>query len=150
LLNDESRLINSYTMKTGNNWGVGILILRSDGKTLIGKRTDNHLWCTPGGKVNIGETVLKGIIREVKEEVNLNIHSPELFDIHVGSFGNEKVWITFSFYTDDYSGTIRPQAAEMEELKWVNILELLSLDLFLPTKMMLDKYLELHPEAVSA
>ena len=131
-------------MKTGNNWGIGVLIITEDNMTLMGKRTDNKLWCTPGGKVEVGETVLEGIIRETREESNLKIHNPILFDIEVGAFSNEKVWVTFSFLAKEFSGKEKPQESEMSELKWMKISDAMKLDLFEPTRMMIDKALKLN------
>jgi len=55
---------------------VGI-IQRTDGKVLITKRKKNQLlgglWEFPGGKVEKSETLENAILREIKEEVNLDV-----------------------------------------------------------------------------
>jgi A/G-specific adenine glycosylase len=57
---------------------IGI-IKNNDNKLLITKRKKDQLlgglWEFPGGKVNDSETLDQALIREIKEEVNLDIHS---------------------------------------------------------------------------
>ena len=56
-------LVEHGTMKQGNNYGCGVILLDPNtGKILLAKRTDNHQWATPGGKVEIGETPKEKII----------------------------------------------------------------------------------------
>lgn len=53
--------------------GVLAVALR-DGEALLVKRAnppDQHLWGFPGGKVEPGETVAEGALRELKEETGL-------------------------------------------------------------------------------
>jgi mutator protein MutT len=134
----DMQLITNYTMRHGNNWGVGVLILNNKNQALVGLRTDTKDWCTPGGKVEVGETVLKGILRETKEEVNLKLRNPELVDVIVKPFRNNKVWVTFMFLATEYSGKEKPQLSELSELNWVNLEELKHMNLFEPTRVMLD------------
>ena len=53
-------------------------IINKENKLLIIKRDPNEIafpdkWTIPGGKLQEGEDVERGLRREVKEEVNLNI-----------------------------------------------------------------------------
>ncbi|MBW2971325.1 NUDIX hydrolase [Candidatus Woesearchaeota archaeon] len=57
-------------------------IIENQGRVLLVKRTrepDIGFWCIPGGIVNMGETSLDAVIREVKEEVGLDINPRFLF-----------------------------------------------------------------------
>lgn len=42
-----------------------------DGKILLIKRSDNGLWCTPGGQVDVGESLAEAALRELWEETGL-------------------------------------------------------------------------------
>ena len=62
--------------------GIGVLIINSEGKILIGKRKGVHEeneYSIPGGKLGLGETFEETAIREIKEETNLNIKNPAVY-----------------------------------------------------------------------
>ena len=51
-------------------------------KILLTRRTDNGLWCLPGGKMEAGESVEECCQREVFEETGLEIHMRRLIGIY--------------------------------------------------------------------
>jgi 8-oxo-dGTP diphosphatase len=63
--------------------GAGALIHR-DGKLLLVRRAeepDLGFWSFPGGMVEVGETTEQAAVREVKEEVGLDIAIERLFGV---------------------------------------------------------------------
>ncbi len=57
--------------------GASVLVQREDGHVLLIERLRDPgkmLWAFPGGKVECGETVEEGAMREVKEETNINVN----------------------------------------------------------------------------
>ena len=50
-----------------------VLFDRTKQKVLLTHRTDNGLWCLPGGMVDPGETVAECCEREVLEETGLKV-----------------------------------------------------------------------------
>lgn len=50
---------------------VNAVVIRGDG-VLLTRRSDNGLWCLPGGLVEFGETVVEALVRELREEVNVS------------------------------------------------------------------------------
>jgi len=69
--------------------GVGVMILNKQGQVLLGKRHDNAekagsdlhgegTWTMPGGKLDFHETLIDGAIREVAEEIGVNIPKEKL------------------------------------------------------------------------
>lgn len=69
-------------MKPGIDYigvGTGAFIINDDGKILLTRRGVNARnqvgkWEAPGGKVEFGETAKQTILREAKEELNIDIH----------------------------------------------------------------------------
>jgi len=65
---------------------VGIILVNSERKVLLQLRdkTENYYpshWTLPGGKIEVGESPEQAIVREVKEELDLDLRNHELFKI---------------------------------------------------------------------
>lgn len=63
---------------------VDAIILNDRGEILLQQRSDMDIWGMPGGMMELKETVLEALEREVKEETNLEIEHPTLFGIYSG------------------------------------------------------------------
>jgi 8-oxo-dGTP diphosphatase len=74
--------------------GVFGLILDEKNRILLCHRTDIDLWNLPGGGLEKGETPWQGVIREVKEEVGLEVEIIKLQGIYSKTFEDD---IIFSF-----------------------------------------------------
>jgi|DewCreStandDraft_5_1066085.scaffolds.fasta_scaffold00086_106 ADP-ribose pyrophosphatase YjhB (NUDIX family)/ubiquinone/menaquinone biosynthesis C-methylase UbiE len=63
---------------------VCAVIRDRDGRVLLARRTDNGLWCLPGGAMEVGETVEAAVRREVREETGLEValDEPPLFGVY--------------------------------------------------------------------
>ena len=66
--------------------GAAAIIVNNEGKILLQSRSDKGVWGVPGGCQELGERFKDTIIREVKEETNLDIKEEdlELIDIVSG------------------------------------------------------------------
>ena len=140
---DLIQLVSEGKMKSGNNYGTGMIVVDpATGKILVARRTDTKNMCTPGGKVEIGETVLQGAVRETKEEAGIDVHSCYLYSYEMHTAENGKNWVSFMFITNDWSGEIKNQVAEVEPWAWVDVDTALSMDLFPPTEKSIVRALE--------
>ena len=142
---DFLELVEHGKMTTGQNWGVGIILADPHtGKIALAKRTDNHLWATPGGKVEISETPKQGAIRECKEESNVTINSMICYDYGLHIAPNGKNWVSFMFLSTDFDASkIKNQESEMEPFEWFTLSEALELDLFPPSRKGIETAIEL-------
>ena len=101
------------------------IIYDKDKGILLEKRTDNGMWCVPGGAIELGETLEEALKREVKEETSLDIFNPKLFDVKAGVHmvypNKDEVYYTDVVYEiNEYAGELKPDE-ESEELVWTPI-----------------------------
>lgn len=66
---------------------VAAAIIRHEGKIFIAQRNDKspfvpHKWEFPGGKVEFGESPEECVVREVKEELDMDVKVESLFGIN--------------------------------------------------------------------
>lgn len=106
-------------------------LLNSRGELLIQKRNENlkrnpGKWAFTGGAVDTNETSLEGAIREVKEEIGIDIKDDEIE--YLLSFKREKgfvdVWLVKKDIVID---ELVLQKEEVSEAKWVSLNELIKL-----------------------
>lgn len=62
--------------------GVRAIIQDKDKKILLIHRKDTGRWGMPAGSVELGESVMDALIREVKEETGLNVETAKPFAIY--------------------------------------------------------------------
>lgn len=92
---------------------------------LFEKRSDNGMWCVPGGAIELGESLEQALAREVKEETSLDIANPKLFDVasnvHMIYPNKDEVYYTDVVYeVNEYEGTLKFDE-ESTDLKWFKI-----------------------------
>ncbi len=92
-----------------------------DGEILLARSKGKDVWYIPGGKREGAESDQETLIREVKEELTVDL-LPETIK-HLGTFKAqahgkpEGVFVQMTCYTADYKGELVP-AAEIEEMGW--------------------------------
>jgi phosphoglycolate phosphatase len=120
---------------------VGALIRNDEGKVLL---CESHKWpglyTVPGGHVELGETCEGALVREIKEEVGLNIKILELLSIQQVIFPKE-FWVSNShFIFFDYLciapgiQTVTIDSDEIQSTVWADPAEALGLKI--------DRYLK--------
>jgi ADP-ribose pyrophosphatase YjhB (NUDIX family) len=63
--------------------GCSAILFDEDRKNvLLTQRTDNGLWCLPGGMVDPGESIVDGCVREVLEETGLIVKVKRLSGVY--------------------------------------------------------------------
>lgn len=92
-------------------------------RVLTVRKRGTEKFMFPGGKPELGESVLDTAIREVKEEIGIGLEAKQLTQIGVyeAPAANEaKHTVVATVFTYD-GDTIEPQmAAEIAELSWVS------------------------------
>lgn len=103
--------------------GASILLENSAGEVLLERRTDNGAWCYPGGSVELFECTDDAARRELREETGLAAGPLTLFGVFSGPQyryiypnGDEVSNVDVVYLCRDWTGTLRPQPGEVEEL----------------------------------
>ncbi len=99
----------------------GIIFDREKG-ILFEKRSDNGMWCIPGGAIELGESLEEALKREIKEETGLDISEPKLFDVkasvHMIYPNKDEVYYTDVVYIIEKFSGMQSHDDESTELRW--------------------------------
>ncbi|RYM34193.1 (deoxy)nucleoside triphosphate pyrophosphohydrolase [Brumimicrobium glaciale] len=108
---------------------VCAVILR-DKKMLIAQRSEKMKlplkWEFPGGKLEEGESEEQAIVREIKEELNIEILPVKKISSHVHDYGDFKINL-IAYLCDYVAGEIK--LLEHQDYKFVEFDKLLDFDL---------------------
>lgn len=110
-------------------------------KIMLVRVRNNLKWYLPGGKIEPSETPQQALIRETKEELNIEIIPPSLkllTIIHDKAYGIDDN-VELHCFTAKYKGIIHPMA-EISELRKINWYT--EQDLIAPAVIKLCQYLE--------
>lgn len=99
----------------------GILI--KDRKFLISRSKGKSFFISPGGKLNVIETPEGALVRELKEEFNIDVASQNLEKFgtfHAPAAEQEDRYVQIDvFLVKEWEGDIQPNS-EIEEILWIN------------------------------
>lgn len=101
---------------------VAVALVDADGRVLIAQRPEGKqlagLWEFPGGKVEPGERPEQALIRELKEELDIDVQAACLAPFVFASHGYESFHLLMPLYLcRRWSGVVK--AREHARLAWV-------------------------------
>jgi 8-oxo-dGTP diphosphatase len=101
---------------------AAVALVDADGRVLIAKRPEGKamagMWEFPGGKVEAGERPELALIRELKEELGIDVTEACLAPLTFASHAYEKFHLLMPLYVcRRWKGMV--EALEGQELKWV-------------------------------
>lgn len=111
-----------------------IILVDSDKRLLVSKRNQKELWSDlwefPGGKIENSESPEDALIREIREELNIDICKSCLYLVLSDSYDyKEFIANLYFFICRKWDGFIINQ--ENQEIRWINKAELLELPMVL-------------------
>lgn len=91
-------------------------------KVLCARSRGRDAWFLPGGKREAGESDTDALVREIGEELGVELRRASLQPLHVfeaQAHGQpEGVMVRMTCYTGDYDGVLRA-SAEIDEIAWM-------------------------------
>jgi nucleoside triphosphatase len=124
---------------------VGALVTAEDNRVLIVKTTKwRGTWGVPGGKVDWGESLEMGLMRELREEVGLDLTDIRLAVLQESvidpQFCREAHFILVNYYARSSSQQVVPNE-EILEWRWVTPKNALYYPLNSYTRLLIENYL---------
>lgn len=100
---------------------AGIII--KDRKLLIERSYGKDVFMAPGGKLEPGETPRQAVIRELKEEFQLDIHDQDIeefgtFYAEAAGSHNAGKQLRMDVFMVNTFGDVKPDS-EVEEIRWI-------------------------------
>lgn len=104
--------------------GIGAVVVR-EGKVLLVRRGNEPLkghWSLPGGMLELGESLMEGVTREVREETGLAIEPLELVEL-LDRIHRDGERVRYHYVIADYlcrvqGGELRA-GSDADEVRWV-------------------------------
>jgi ADP-ribose pyrophosphatase YjhB (NUDIX family) len=105
-------------MAEPKNIGCGAIIVKDDSILLLRK---GSYWTRPGGRVEEGESIEDALIREIHEEVGIEVRLERLLDTKT-FIEKGYLWTTSAYLATYISGDARNMEPEKhDEMRWFNI-----------------------------
>ena len=105
--------------------GVRAIILNDQGQVLLQRRTDMKCWGLPSGSVELEETGLEALKREVREETGLDVGHAEAMALYSGPSqrlkypnGDEIQCFSIAFIVRDWVGEPKADGVEGSEVRF--------------------------------
>lgn len=128
--------------------GAGVIVVDCENRILLQLRSDNHCWGYAGGSVELDEAVEDAAKRELFEETGLIAESLELFGVFSGKDthyvypnGDEVSNIDIVYVCRKYTGTLKCQVGEVDDLKFFRLDEIPE-NISQPLRVPLNKWVE--------
>ncbi|MBI3194890.1 MAG: (deoxy)nucleoside triphosphate pyrophosphohydrolase [Ignavibacteriae bacterium] len=130
--------------RRGENSGRGSV----ESEVLLGQRTNNARyalkWEFPGGKLEQDESPKAGLVRELKEELGIDVQSSSHIYQQRNTFPDGGEFDVSYYFIEDFSGEIQNKA--FEQMAWVSIERLTEYDIFEGNRDVIEKLREMYAE----
>lgn len=110
-----------------------ILIVKRHPKS----RTDPEMWELPGGKVEEGEFFADALVREIKEETDLDVRVGDFCEAIQNDYSHKRT-VQIMMYLDNVQGEVKI-SEEHTDWMWANIEKIKSLEISTSLKKVLKK-----------
>ena len=125
---------------------VGVLVIDEDKALIIkrGEEPNKFLWSIPGGLVEIGEELEEAAIREIKEEMGIDVKIEKVIGIFncINRNKNEIKYhyVIIDYIAKEFTGSIKTNK-EILDFKWVKFNELHNYELTNTTRELFREFI---------
>lgn len=126
---------------------VGAIIIKQEADTkyillvLRGTEPYKNYWSLSGGHIDPFETVEHAVVREIKEEVGLDL-IPEFLFYFDEIISEQNIHAVVNVFTGEATGKIKLMEGEILDSKWVAIDDALKMELAFFHRDIIEKYVE--------
>ena len=118
------------------------VIKNNNGEILIVKRhpkskTDPEMWELPGGKVEKGEHFADALVREIKEETNLDVNVGDFCEAVQNDYMHKRT-VQLMMYLEDGEGSVKI-SDEHTEFMWASMEKIKTLEISTSLEKLLEK-----------
>ncbi|MGX8694249.1 MAG: NUDIX domain-containing protein [Methanobrevibacter sp.] len=118
------------------------IIKNDEGEILIVKRhpksrTDPEMWELPGGKVESGEFFADALVREIKEETNLDVKVGDFCEAVQNDYMHKRT-VQIMMYLEDITGEVKI-SDEHTDWMWASLEKIENLEISTSLKKVLKK-----------
>ena len=125
--------------------GVGGAVI-ANGRALLVRRGNPPAegeWSIPGGLLEVGETLVEGVRRELEEETGIRVKVHEVIDVfeRVSLDGEGKTqyhYVVLDYFCESAGGDARP-GSDVTEVAWVPEAELVHYSLAATARQVIEK-----------
>ncbi len=110
-----------------------ILIVKRHPKS----KTDPEMWELPGGKVEKGEFFADALVREIKEETNLDVNVGDFAEAIQNDYMHKRT-VQVMMYLDDVKGDVKI-SDEHTDWMWADLEKIKGLEISTSLKKVLEK-----------
>lgn len=117
-------------------------IIKNNDEILVVKRhpksrTDPEMWELPGGKVESGEFFTDALVREIKEETNLDVSVADFCEAIQNDYSHKRT-VQIMMYLENIEGEVKI-SDEHTDWKWATLEEIKTLNISTSLKKLLKK-----------
>ncbi|MDE1827975.1 MAG: NUDIX hydrolase [Candidatus Micrarchaeota archaeon] len=101
--------------------GAAAIIQKEDGKILLGRRGvfPKGIWVFPGGGIEYGESSEQTVVREIREEIGIEIKPVRLIKVFEMILPKINTHRIIFFYLAELIGGEIELTSDIDEIKWV-------------------------------
>ena len=134
--------------------GVRGILVDDQRRVLLQRRSDTGHWGFPAGVVDVGDSVLDALSREVLEESGLTVKRAELFGVYTDPRfsvtypnGDQVQTFTVAFLVREWSGALSADSDEVVDVRFFP-LDALPENIWPPHRETLEDYLAFTGEPI--